>query len=277
MDGEPDAFAEEAKYFTESRLLQREVQVILEGVSNQNLLGTILHPNGSIAEILLKEGFAKCVDWSMGVVSQGADKLRAAEKVAKEQKKRIWKDYKQSESPLMNIKERNYTAKVIEVVNGDALVVKMANGTTNKIFLSSIRPPRQTMDSGEDEKRRKDPKYRPRPLYDVPYMFEAREFLRKKLIGKKVNVQVDYIQPANQGFPEKTCCTVTISNINVGEALVSKGFATVIRYRQDDDQRSAHYDELLAAENRAMKKAVGLHSKKEPPTHRSVQLIEGKQ
>lgn len=25
-----------------------------------------------------------------------------------------------------------------------------------------------------------------RPLYDVPYMFEAREFLRKKLIGKKV-------------------------------------------------------------------------------------------
>ena len=27
---------------------------------------------------------------------------------------------------------------------------------------------------------------KPRPLYDVPYMFEAREFLRKKLIGKKV-------------------------------------------------------------------------------------------
>ena len=25
-----------------------------------------------------------------------------------------------------------------------------------------------------------------RPLYDIPYMFEAREFLRKKLIGKKV-------------------------------------------------------------------------------------------
>ena len=25
-----------------------------------------------------------------------------------------------------------------------------------------------------------------RPLYDIPYMFEAREFMRKKLIGKKV-------------------------------------------------------------------------------------------
>ena len=55
---------------------------------------------------------------------------------------------------------------------------------------------------------------------------------------------------------------------NVGEALVSKGFATVIRYRQDDDQRSSHYDELLSAEARAQKKAVGLHSKKEHPIHR---------
>lgn len=39
-------------------------------------------------------------------------------------------------------------------------------------------------------------------------MYEAREFLRKKLIGKKVNVTVDYIQPAKENFPEKTCCTV---------------------------------------------------------------------
>ena len=36
--------------------------------------------NGNIAEVLLKEGFARCVDWSMGVVSQGADVLRGAEK-----------------------------------------------------------------------------------------------------------------------------------------------------------------------------------------------------
>lgn len=49
-----------------------------------------------------------------------------------------------------------------------------------------------------------------RPLYDIPFMFEAREFLRKKLIGKKINVSVDYIQAASDKFPEKTCCTVVI-------------------------------------------------------------------
>lgn len=36
--------------------------------------------NGNISELLLQEGFARCADWSMKNVSNGADKLRAAEK-----------------------------------------------------------------------------------------------------------------------------------------------------------------------------------------------------
>ena len=55
---------------------------------------------------------------------------------------------------------------------------------------------------------------------------------------------------------------------NIADALVSKGLATVIRYRMDDDQRSSAYDLLLAAEARAQKKGVGLHSKKDAPIHR---------
>ena len=48
MDGEPDQYADEAKYFTESRLLQRDVEIIMEGVSNTNILGTIVHPVSNI-------------------------------------------------------------------------------------------------------------------------------------------------------------------------------------------------------------------------------------
>ena len=59
---------------------------------------------------------------------------------------------------------------------------------------------------------------------------------------------------------------------NVAEALVSKGYATVIRYRQDDDQRSSHYDLLLAAEMKATKTTKGVHDKKEAPTHRVADL-----
>uniref|UniRef100_A0A8C5QMV6 Staphylococcal nuclease domain-containing protein n=1 Tax=Leptobrachium leishanense TaxID=445787 RepID=A0A8C5QMV6_9ANUR len=262
----PEPFAAEAKFFTESRLLQRDVQIILESCHNQNFLGTILHPNGNITELLLKEGFGRCVDWSIAVYTQGSEKLRASERFAKERKVRIWRDYV---APTANLdqKDKQFVAKVVQVLNADAMVVKLNSGEYKTIHLSSIRPPR--LEEGSQDKNKKL-----RPLYDIPYMFEAREFLRKKLIGKKVNVNVDYIRAASAAtetvpaFPERTCSTVTIGGINIAEALVSKGLATVIRYRQDDDQRSSHYDELLAAEARAIKNAKGLHSKKEVPIHR---------
>ncbi|KAJ3612447.1 hypothetical protein NHX12_020722, partial [Muraenolepis orangiensis] len=165
----PEAFAAEAKFFTESRLLQRDVQIIMESCPNQIMLGTILHPNGNITELLLKEGFARCVDWSMAVYTQGAENLRAAERSAKERKVRIWKDYV---APTANIdlKDRQFVAKtefekmqthreqdgdggvatpqwdsvpsVMQVVNADAMVVKLNSGEYKTIHLSSIRPPR---------------------------------------------------------------------------------------------------------------------------------------
>lgn len=36
----------------------------------------------------------------------------------------------------------------------------------------------------------------------------------------------------------------------MGEAIVSKGLAGVLRHRQDDDNRSSAYDQLLVAEDR---------------------------
>ncbi|XP_021917779.1 staphylococcal nuclease domain-containing protein 1 isoform X1 [Zootermopsis nevadensis] len=271
-EGKPDPaakvpYAEEARFFVESRLLQRDVEILLESVNNNNFVGSIIHPKGNIAEALLKEGFARCIDWSMAFMKSGADKLRAAEKLAKEGRIRLWKDY-QGAGPQVSGKEKEYTATVVEVVNGDALMVKAADGTVKKIFLASIRPPREQRSS--EEKPSEPPPPRPkgfRPLYDIPWMFEAREFLRKKLIGKKVNVVVDYIQIAKDNFPEKVCCTVTIGGVNVAEAMVSKGFATVLRYRPDDDQRSSHYDELLSAEMKASKSGAGVHAKKNIPNH----------
>jgi len=267
-----EPYAAEAKYFTDSRLLQRDIQIILEGVSNQNFLGSVVHPAGNIAELLLKEGFARCVDWSMGVLSGDHDKYRQAERSAKERRLRMWKDYVPS-TVVIDIKDKEFTGKVLEVVNGDAVVVKTPTGESKKIFFSSLRPPRaQPKEDGSAENGPARDGKRGLPLYDIPYMFESREFLRKKLIGKKVHILVDYVKPANDGFPERTCATVTIADINIAEALISKGLATVLRHRQDDDQRSSFYDDLLAAETRAGKNGKGLHSKKDVPTHRIADL-----
>ncbi|NXJ21614.1 SND1 protein, partial [Dicrurus megarhynchus] len=271
----PEPFAAEAKFFTESRLLQRDVQIVLESCHNQNILGTILHPastgvlggpadpgpspvfqNGNITELLLREGFARCVDWSIAVYTRGADKLRAAERFAKERKLRIWRDYV---APTANLdqKDKQFVAKVMQVLNADAIVVKLNSGDHKTIHLSSIRPPRLEGDIAQDKNRKL------RPLYDIPYMFEAREFLRKKLIGKKVNVSVDYIRPASSAtetvpaFSERTCATVSIGGIPHSVTGVTPALPA-----------AAGADSRRSLFSRAIKNGKGLHSKKEVPIHR---------
>eukprot|EP00899_Mesostigma_viride_P011044 jgi/Mesvir1/19941/Mv13205-RA.1 len=55
------------------------------------------------------------------------------------------------------------------------------------------------------------------------------------------------------------------SSGNIAEMLVARGFATVVRHREQED-RSFHYDLLIAAEARAIKGKKGLHSAKDAPT-----------
>lgn len=262
-----EEYALEAHYFTESRLLQRDVQIILESINNKNFVGTVVHPNGNISEALLREGFARCVDWSLACVTGGPEKYRAAQAAAKEKKVRLWKDYAGPSGPAISARDKEFTGKVVEIVNGDAIMVKKNKTEVKKIYLASIRPPRPAEARSE---RPKNSQFR--PLYDIPFMFEAREFLRKKLIGQNVHVIVDYIQAANDDFPEKTCGTITIGGVNVAEALVSKGLATVVRYAADNDQRSSHYDDLLGAEDKAIKSSKGMHNKKAVASRRIADL-----
>jgi staphylococcal nuclease domain-containing protein 1 len=262
-----EPFADEAKQFVDARLLQRQVKVILDGVNNQNLVGTLLHPNGNIALHLLKEGLAKCVDWSLTLLQQGwREKYRATEKYAKDNRLKIWKNYVAQQSHNDNENNtsnetggaasngksndsslKGYQAKVLEVINGDALTIRdLRDNKVKKIYLSSVRAPRaadlqQKNDENNPNANRQQIK---RPLYEIPYLFEARELLRKRLIGKTVRVVTDYIQPANNDYPEKICCTVYAGNVNLGEALISKGLAKAVRHRQDDEQRSSHYGKL---------------------------------
>lgn len=44
------------------------------------ICASLIFQNGNITELLLKEGFARCVDWSIAVYTRGAEKLRAAER-----------------------------------------------------------------------------------------------------------------------------------------------------------------------------------------------------
>lgn len=264
----------DVRQFLEERILHRDVKIILESVQNERnkiLNATVIHEgqNCNIGELLVREGYASCNMLLQGVHDE--KKLREAEKKAQNEKKGKWQNFVPKKPP----KER--AAIVLEVINGDALMIRYLGETKDeKIFLSSIRPPKNEQAPVENKSGGRN-----KPLYEVPWLFEAREFLRTRLIGKKVNVSEDFIQPTRENYLEKKCCTVSVGQENIAEALVSKGLATCVRYREDEENKSPYYEKLRQAEEKAQKSLVGVWAnEKDIPIHRvidaSTDLIRAK-
>jgi staphylococcal nuclease domain-containing protein 1 len=87
-------------------------------------------------------------------------------------------------------------------------------------------------------------------IKEIGYQFEAREYLRKRLVGRQVHVIIDYVKPAQDGFEEKHCATIKIGDSNIAQQLVERGLASIIRHRKDDENRSQAYDQLMIAETK---------------------------
>lgn len=232
----------ESQAFVEERLLQRGVQVRILGVSPNNILvGEVRHPVGNIGEFLLKEGLARCVDHHSTWLGAEMGKLRQAERSAKERQAGLFKSH---------VTQRQgggeSEAVVSRVFSADTLFLRNKSGVERRVNLSSVRQPKPT-----------DPK-------QSPFSAEAKEFLRRRLIGKHVKVAIDGKRPATEGYDEREMVTISNNNKNVALLLVENGYASVIRHRIDDADRSPHYDELLAAEEAAQKEGKGMWNPKPP-------------
>ena len=207
-----EPFGPEAHEFVESRLLQRTVEVDVLGLSPQGtLVCTVKHPNGSIAKFLLEAGMARCTDFHSTMLGSHMSALRQAEKQARDQRKGIF------QGVANNMQGASETdATVTRVQTADSIYLREKSGDEKRVSLSSIRQPKPT-----------DPK-------QAPFQAEAKEFLRKKLIGKHVRVTVDGKKAATEGFEERDVVTVMINNKNMALQLVEAGYASVIRHRRDD-------------------------------------------
>ena len=78
-----------------------------------------------------------------------------------------------------------------------------------------------------------------------------------------------FIPSPSKGDTEEVTTASAISGtqpagVNIAELLLSRGFGNVVRHR-DFEERSNHYDALLAAESRALSGKKGIHSAKESP------------
>ncbi|KAH7913925.1 hypothetical protein BJ138DRAFT_1215342 [Hygrophoropsis aurantiaca] len=282
-----EPWAEEAKFFTESRLLQRAVRVQVLSLPTSTaipfqtgtnstapppasiFIGTVLHPAGNVAEHLVAAGLARVVDWHAGMLASGGgmERLRAAERTAKEKRACLYANAAPSAGSAnakaagaTNGQARIFDATVVRVWSGDQVsVVEKEGSKERRLQLSSTRGPKLS-----------DPK-------QAFYAQEAREFLRKRLIGKHVKINVDFIRPREGEYEERECATIRYGgqNSNIAEQLIEKGLAFVVRHRRDDEDRSADYDKLMAAEQSAVTETRGIHSgKDQPPPKQPLNISE---
>ena len=248
-----EPLGDEAHEFVEARLLQRKVQVYIVGLSPQNqLIGTALHPMGDIAIFVLEAGLARCVDQHSTLLGQNMSKLRQAEKKARDSRKGLFKDTTGPRSTA----GPGADAVVSRVQTADTLFVRLPNGAEKRINLSSVRQPKPS-----------DPK-------QSPFGADAKEYMRKRLIGKHVKVSVDGKRAATEGFDEREMATVVQNGKNVALALVEAGYASVLRHKYDDPDRSPIYDDLLAAEATAQQEQKGMWSPKPPEAKAYVDYSE---
>ena len=115
---------------------------------------------------------------------------------------------------------------------------------------------------------------------DEPYGYEAKEFIRKNFIGKKVRAELDFVRGAVKGIvgkpdlSEKEFWSVYCGEQNIAVSLVENGFATVVKGNSKDG-RSPVYEQLIISEKTAQAANKNKWNKnKSPPIHIYSDLTE---
>ncbi|KAH8816895.1 hypothetical protein F5884DRAFT_238926 [Xylogone sp. PMI_703] len=236
-----EEYGNEARQFVEDRLLQRNVKVDILGLSPQNqLIASVKHPRGSIALFILEAGLARCNDFHSTLLGADMAPLRQAEKSAQSAKKGLFKDHVSKAKAAGGALE----GQVTRVFSADVIFVQNKAGAEKRISLSSVRGPR------------------PSEPAEAAFRDEAKEFLRKKIIGKKVRLSIDGSRPATEEYEARDVATVTYGDKNIGLLMVEEGWCSVIRHRRDDTDRAPNYDELLVAQEKAKEEKKGMWSGK---------------
>ncbi|KAI0567823.1 ribonucleate (deoxynucleate) 3'-nucleotidohydrolase [Gracilaria domingensis] len=256
----PMPYAVNARFLTELRLLNRDVVVSVEGEDRNGLLfATIEDPNAKvyIGEELLRAGFAKTVSWSIDLSSR-APALRAAERSAMDRQVGVWKGFKR---PSVN--SELFAGRCVEVVSGDMIVVRDDNtGKLRRISLASVRANR--LERGAREK----------STITVGPATEARDSLRRKLIGRRVTVKIEYSRaPSEESLRRETMYFATVGregdqkNQDVALPLISAGLLAVVRHRAEEE-RAANYEGYLERQKTAMEAKKGVHGDNQNITRR---------
>jgi staphylococcal nuclease domain-containing protein 1 len=227
--GSPERFGLEARAFSELRLMQRQVKVtVFQQNEKEAYVGRAVHPMGDISVFLLSEGLAQVFNPTAALVPN-SEELRAAENQARQQQKNLWKGV-----DVQVLRSAHVDGQVISVKGSNSIEVDDGLAV-RRVWLSGLRVPQF------NSKERSE-----------PLGLEAREFLRKLVIGRAVNCVVDY---ANE---DRQFATVYVGNSCVNELMCENGLAQV--FFQRNQQQSDRIDAMTRKQEEAKRKRIGVHA-----------------
>ena len=251
------------KAYCERMCLSKDVKLkIFDFDESNNLICDINIPdkNQNLAEQVLKEGYSK--SFTGGNKNPKVYNLsdinlaRAAESEAKSKRVGVWKDAIITEKKKIKKEEEEdlSDAKCIMANSGDSLTVLSKNKNEIRIFLSNLKAPALAKFGTEEQNK--------------PWAFQSREFVRKKLVGKNLKCDLDYIHTVNlenaktRGPKSKETSrtmkfyTVYYQNekdetecINI--ELINNGLANLTNYKIEEGNPSKEFDSMLKAEQLA--------------------------
>lgn len=196
------------------------------------IYGYIKHENFESRKYLLTFGYAKLSKDALNILDVNEFKeLKVISQEAASKGRGLWKEHRESTTKTQSL-QHTFVGKAIEVLSGDSL--KVLNLETNevvRIYLSNVKA----------------------PALGKPFAFEARESLRKRVIGKKVKVDIEFSKNIPVKKDDKTeeknfvFATVFENGKNIGASLLEEGLAA-LQVPRAEDEFTKFFDELKLAD-----------------------------
>ena len=275
-----------AKEFVEEKLLHQNVKIkMLCNDKKGNIYSMVRHMQGDIAPLLLRNGFAKYVGWTANVCdTQYKAKLLDSKKYAKKNRVGLWKS---DEHTNNDTNDEVLFCTVTRIINGDTIEVsykpkksnddvKETKKITKRFTLASIRAPNIGQLLSRDSQAYLKKSKKDKDKYDANraelerlryWGLEAKEVLRKRLIGKNVKLIHEYSREVTDPIlierygKKQDFASVYVNDQNIANFLAKEGLVNVL-FHAKGDKRSQDYDLLYKSEELAIKKQKGMHNKK---------------
>lgn len=249
------------KAFAERLVLHKDVKVTLYSIdeSTNTLIGDIVYDESkNLSTAVLKAGFSKL--FTQGTASYTIEELNAAKEAqatAKSTRSRIWKNEVESENTRSASEtKQDFSGVCMQAHSGDSISVKdNSTGQVERIFLGHIKAPNFAKQGTEDP--------------DEPWAWQAKEYLRKTLVGEKVRCEFDYSKAMQKDNKQMNFYSVfkldekNGKEVNVNSDLLEQGYAKFVSVKATD-QTSKYEDVYKINEKKAKDGKLKMFSTKAP-------------